>query len=454
LGWRKNHPSLQLPISFQSLGLPGAMSQHGADLRDTSRSRGLPSGFVPAVDVHVEMAGRDRPLDPYVNPPVMERPEYEAKQKGFYAPSVGGVGQPRSLPNSAAAPAPNTPAAAEMEEKSAPFSWSHAHMHYLPNIARQEAEDRIRDSQNYADSWRVTSEELEKRADRFEGKMRETEVECMHKVREVNWASEQKAEEYEHRIRELELQMDGEREAHARELQRFAEMLQRERQDCEERVRQTEKRCADQVAAANIRGRDAEEVAESVRRLCDEEIAAVRTREAARVDEARRAAETKTRDVQTKARNELDINHSRMIERQREMEEKLYINTRLCTDAKVEAKRHVRAVEEDMEELRQVREADGARKDSRLAEWTAQQRSQNTAFATHCQGQLDVEKSMHKITCDRTMDRVMRHLQYGDGDYRGRTTPTRSALSEIVASPRAAGSSLARAGFSAIAAEK
>merc|ERR1719506_1946614 len=108
-------------------------------------------------------------------------------------------------------------------------------------------------------------------------------------------------------------------------------------------------------------------------------------------------------------------------------------------DWTTKAKRHTSAVEQDAKEWKVMMEVELSRKEGRLEDWTTKQRQQNSLVEAHHKGLLELEKGLHNRTVERTMQRINRHLEYGDAGVNGRDTPTRQALSDVSASPAGTG---------------
>merc|ERR1712217_968017 len=102
---------------------------------------------------------------------------------------------------------------------------------------------------------------------------------------------------------------------------------------------------------------------------------------------------------------------SRVIQRQRVMEENLYTSGRQKSEVLCETKRHTSALETGMKELRAAEEIAQAHREARQEEWTAAQKSQTAAVTKHSKGLLDLEKGLHRRTMERTMGRVVQHLK-------------------------------------------
>lgn len=131
--------------------------------------------------------------------------------------------------------------------------------------------------------------------------------------------------------------------------------------------------------------------------------------------------------------------HEKVVQRQRQMEETLYLNGRQKSEALNDAKRHTSAVEQDASEWKAIKEVEFSRKEARLEEWTSNQRKQNESLQTHYKGMLELEKSLHHRTMERTMQRVNRQLEFGDAGTTGKDTPTRQAIYDLQPSEKSGG---------------
>jgi len=348
-----------------------------------------------------------------------------------FGPSRGNSRASPSRP-SAASLASGTKEARDAPTKHvAEYSWSHAHVQYLPNQARREAEDAISESKASAARWQQTAEEWEARFNAAERQRLDAEAEAIRSINEVSWASVQKATEYEDRIHVLEQLLEDERRAHSQELRRHEELAQEAAEQSTRLLQEIDERCSKAVAVADARAQDAEERAEATRRRCEAEVEATREQEEVRVADARRLAESRARECEDQKNFEINQMHKQSIQRHRAMEETLYVSGRQKSEALSEARRHVTIMELDMREARAIQEAETSRREGRLDEWLSAQRRQNTAFEAHHKGMLELEKGLHKKTMERTMQRVNRHLKLGDADCGGRETPTREVFKSV-----------------------
>lgn len=320
------------------------------------------------------------------------------------------------------------PDSAKRKDEVIDYSWSHAFMHYLPNEARREAEENIRTATSRAEHWREVAAEMEQARDRAEALLAQTVTETNSKVRNVQWQAEQRCLECEERVRELEQLLERERQVHAESVQNCEQQLLQEKADCAGRIAEATKMRTEAVAAADARAIEAEERAEAARRRADADITATRERQQREVEAARRAADEKVRRNEEATASALAQMSGRIVERERQAEEALKASNVSRGAAVTESRRHVQAMQQELADTEAEREAEHARKESRLEEWRVTQRRQNGELSTHNQELLTLERRMHGKTMQRTMARVTQHLIYNDGDVCGRSTPTREIL--------------------------
>lgn len=351
------------------------------------------------------------------------------------AKSPTAFGPSRSTYRGAPRPTAAAPPPAPVTKDVVNYSWSYANMRYLPNEARLEAEDAIRAAKEEAKYWADAAKDWELKHDDAERKRKETEVECMRKVNEVTWLGVKRETEYEDRVSLLEKQIDEEREAHEKALKKHEDLARQSAEEAETLRRETEKHYQQMIAAADARAKDAEEHTELVLRRSEEEIAAVKAASEKRVQEIRKWADARVKECEDQKEFEVGQLHAKTVQRQRQMEETLYLNGRQKSTALEEAKRHTAAVQQDCAQWKAIQEIEFARKDARLDEWISKQRRQNDTLEKHHKGMLDLEKGLHNRTMERTMQRVSRQLEYGDGTSGGRETPTRQVLRDFPSSP-------------------
>merc|ERR1712217_774334 len=105
-------------------------------------------------------------------------------------------------------------------------------------------------------------------------------------------------------------------------------------------------------------------------------------------------------------------------------------------DALQEAERRISERENNLHEWQSLKELNLANGEASLDEWEQARQKQSLAVQAHDKRLLKLEQSQHRRTMERTLDRVARHLQLGDGDTGGRTTPTREVFASATASQR------------------
>jgi len=312
-------------------------------------------------------------------------------------------------------------------------------MRYLPNEAKKEAETAVQAAKDEAKHWADAAKDWERRYDDAEGRRREAEVEAMRKVHEASWGNVRQAAEYEERIKILEELVQEERAKHAEALENHRRLAEEAVDESRDLAKQTEQRYVRLLADANARATDAEERAEAARKRVEDEVRAAKAREDKRVQEMRSWADARVRECEDQKAFETRQMHEKVTQRQRLMEETLYLNGRQKSEALNEAKRHTSAVEQDSLEWKAMKEMEFSRKEARLEEWTSNQRRQNESLQTHHKGLLELEKALHNKTMERTMQRVNRHLEFGDAGTNGRETPTRQALNDLAQSDKNGG---------------
>jgi len=291
--------------------------------------------------------------------------------------------------------------------------------------------------------------------DEMESRMRDMEVETQRTIKNLEWASVQKATEYEDKIAMLEEIIAKEREDHQRDTQRHLQMAQQARDESEDRVRDLEQRHAQALAAAVARAQDAEERLEIALRRTDNELTVCRSREEDRVTETRNKAEARSRESEDQKRFELLQMRDHVAQRQKAMEETLVLNGRQKSEAVSEARRHAASLTTQMEEYLGACRSDQAIMDLRHTETLCKQKQYHDESMKQQKGLLDLERILHHKTMERTMARVL-------GFREGAESPTagvhQNMLPRLPASPPASlaptagpGNPLARAGGSLMA---
>lgn len=359
-----------------------------------------------------------------------------AMERGQFGPSRTGSSRGSAQPNGASPGAKDASVSGSGPE-AVTYSWSHANMHYLPNEARREAEAAIQTAKEETKYWQNAAKDWERQIDVAGARGREAEVEAMRKVHEVSWAAVRQSTDYEERIKRLEEMVEEERVQHAEALKSHELLAKQAVDEAQELAKATELRYAKLLAHAEARSKDAEERAEGARKRAEDEVKEAKAREETRVQEIRKWADARVKECDDQKAFETQQMHSKSVQRQRQMEETLYLNGRQKSEALTEAKRHTSAVEQDALEWRAMMEIEFSRKEARIDEWTSKQRKQNEAMENQHKGLLELEKGLHGRTMERTMQRVTRHLEYGDAAANGRDTPTRQAFQNTPLSPGA-----------------
>lgn len=237
---------------------------------------------------------------------------------------------------------------------------------------------------------------------------------------------------YEEKIRDLAVRLEQEREARAEDVRKAARALKQSRAEMEARIEDVRRRSEAEVAAANARAREAEDTAEAALKRVDEEVAAVRRQAESRVAEARMQTEARVGERSEQYRESARQMQAALEERQRSSAQEVELERRRKELAVDEKRRHVEAIERECEEQRTMQEANFAVKQARLDEWRAQQKKQIDEATQRNRTLIELEKSLHNRSLERTMGRIARHMTFGDGDVRGDETPTRQALQRAV----------------------
>jgi len=283
----------------------------------------------------------------------------------------------------------------------------------------------------------VAAKDWERQIDLADSRRRDVEVEAMRKIHEVSWSHVKETAEFEERIKRLEELVEEERAKHEEALQNHENLAKQSVAEAQEVTKQTEERYRKLLASSDARAQDAEGRAEGTRRKAEDEVKDAKSREEARVLEIRKWADARVRECEDQKAFEIQQMHEKVKGRQRQMEETLFLNGRQKSEALSEAKRHTSAVEQDAVEWKAMMEIEFSRKESRLDEWTAKQRRQNSSLENHHKGMLELEKGLHNRTMERTMQRVNRQLETGDAGSNGRDTPTRQVMQDLPFSPKA-----------------
>jgi len=286
------------------------------------------------------------------------------------------------------------------------------------DTAKAEAEaerKRQRDQQAEMDEmvkhWTLTMQELEAQRDDAVRRADEAQLQATREVHDHHWATVQATTELEDTIANLENLLEEERAEHKEELKRQAAVLDQARQECLYQLEEAEQRHSHAMAGALARAREAEENTEQIRLRAHQEIAEARAREDRRVAEVRAQADERMRALEAKMRDEANMRDSHLIERQKLMEEALLNNSKQKQDAVQSAQRHLAAMEQELQDSRTKQEALFAQKEARMQEVKVSEKQHMEDQVKYHKELLELEKSMHARTMERTMDRVTRHLK-------------------------------------------
>uniref|UniRef100_A0A7S4PUW0 Uncharacterized protein n=1 Tax=Alexandrium monilatum TaxID=311494 RepID=A0A7S4PUW0_9DINO len=218
-------------------------------------------------------------------------------------------------------------------------------------VARNTAEQLHREAVAHKDAevdrWRKTCKTMQANRDVAEAKLQDVEVDALRKVNDIQWASVRQATEYEDRIRALEKLLEEERLEHARERERQEELAKKACAEAAARVEEAETRCQASIAAADARAREAVETMESAVRRSADEVARARTREEGNVALIRKQADERVRSIEEKLRQELHERHHEVVQRQRAMEESLYMHGRPKSEGLWEARQFAAAMDQE-----------------------------------------------------------------------------------------------------------
>jgi hypothetical protein len=326
---------------------------------------------------------------------------------------------------------------------------------YNPGLAREQAAEEIRAAKDLAARCEEAYRVAHKERDEMEKRMRDMEVETQRTIKNLEWASVQKSTEYEDKIAMLEDIIAKEREDHRRDTQCHMDMQQQVRNEAELRVRELEAQHGQALEASVARAKDAEERLEIALRNTENELTVRRNREEVRVKETRDKAEARLREHEEQKRFELQQIHGHVANRQKAMEETLVLNGRQKSEAVSEARRHAAALTTQMEEYMGACSSEQAIMDLRCTETLLKQKQYHEESMNQQKGLVELERSLHHKTMERTMARVL-------GLREGADSPTagvhQNMLARLPAAPPTSlaptagpGNPLARAGGSVLA---
>lgn len=267
-----------------------------------------------------------------------------------------------------------------------------------------------------AQRWRMSVKLAEEQRDAAERQCQEAQLHAQKEVHDAQWFAVQRITEMEDQIRRLEMLLEEEREAHREQFQSQVELAERARQEQETFMIEVSKRHAVDLAAANGRARDAEERADMIQQRANQEIADARAHEEARVARIRAEADARVHDFQLKMREHVEMMDSHAVERQRALEEAMYHHGLRKEEAIAAARRHLAAMEQEHQMIQCQQAAEIQLKEARLQEWKEIERRRNDEVVKHHKDLLDLERSLHTKTMERTIDRVTRHLKFGCED--------------------------------------
>lgn len=282
--------------------------------------------------------------------------------------------------------------------------------------AAQEAERKLAREQQAEHEemilrWKLTVQEMEAQRDDAVRRCNEAELNAMRKVQDHHWQTVQATAELEDRIQQLELLLEDERRSHAQELQHQASILAQARQECSVQLQDAEQRHQAAMATAKAQVREAEDMAEHTKQRADADVAAARAREDQRVAEIRAQTNARIRELEMRMRDEANMRDQHLVERQKLMEDAVYSNSKEKQEAVDAARRHLAAMEHELQLNKAELESLHGHKQSRLDEFKMAEKQNAEALVKHHKDMLDLEQSLHAKTMERTMDRVTRHLK-------------------------------------------
>eukprot|EP00933_Yihiella_yeosuensis_P038830 TRINITY_DN32770_c0_g3_i1.p1 TRINITY_DN32770_c0_g3~~TRINITY_DN32770_c0_g3_i1.p1 ORF type:complete len:334 (+),score=92.86 TRINITY_DN32770_c0_g3_i1:107-1108(+) len=272
--------------------------------------------------------------------------------------------------------------------------------------------------------WNQALMDAEAARDAAEKFAEETRLKYMKEAQDIHWNAVQRTTELEDSIVRLEKMIEDERASHENELLKQAEILEQARQEFESQRLQAAKRHAEELAAANVRARDAEELSEVLQKRANDEVMAAKAREDKRVAQVRAEADAHMKEFEAKMREKVELMERQTVERHRAMEESMLLHGRRKEDAVNEARTHLAAMEQALTQQRIDQEAEFAMKQARLDEWKGLEAKHNEDLVKHHKGLLDLEQSLHARTMERTIDRVTRCLKVGTDDMNAEGAPT------------------------------
>lgn len=296
------------------------------------------------------------------------------------------------------------------------YDWTHAHMKYMPNEARKEAEEAILAAQAAASTHKTTAlvaltaqGEAERRAIEAD-RQRKMELTASEDLRHLQ------EQEYEDRIHALERILEVERATNAAERQERERQAQELRDQCKLRVEHEQKRCSEVVRGSEARARVAEESADEARRRADGSISAARSREEARVKEVRSVADDRLRNLEAQHWEAMQRLQAEVAAERKALDEKNRMYLQQGNESVQESRRRIENNEKSMQIWMSTKEVQLAKKEGDWKDWSTQQKQQKTDFEKHHTQLLELEKEAHGRVMSRTMDRVVRSLQLGS-DY-------------------------------------
>jgi len=296
------------------------------------------------------------------------------------------------------------------------YNWAHANMRYLPNEARQEAEDAILAAQAQAAHYKSHALDAFSAQGTAETKLASTEREASLKAQDDEALRQLQAAQYEERLSALEDTLEAERAAHAAALEELHTQLEERTAEAAARVDLERRLREEAVAAADARAREAERAADEACRRAEADAAAARAAADARVKEIRRMCEERVNTHEAQRRLEAERLRAEVAAEKRATQE----TSRACYEqrrtALDECKKRVYAVEAEAHSWFAKKDRELAKKEAMWTAWGSQQEQHKKDFEQRHKGMLELEQGLHRRTMERTLDRITRHLQFGNGD--------------------------------------
>eukprot|EP00435_Cladocopium_sp_Y103_P027384 s1673_g6.t1 len=156
-------------------------------------------------------------------------------------------------------------------------------------------------------SWQLEVQEMKVERNAAVQKAEEAEEHARRQVQDYHWATAKQLQEMEERITQLQFLLNEERSAHAVELAHQVDLVAQVRREADMQIREAEHRHRAELAAEQERVREAHEMVELIQERANKDVTAARAREEARIAKIRSEAETRTRELEKKMREEASM---------------------------------------------------------------------------------------------------------------------------------------------------